>query len=146
MHMGRKRLPHEVPAGASNSPEDELFFITICCKQREINSLAVPEVWERIGESMDYFENKGELAVRAALAMPDHFHALWRFPGTVAMPQVISGFKRWVARYGGVEWQRDFFDHRIRGWESAVEKAGYIRMNPVRAGLVERSEDWLFQR
>lgn len=36
-------------------------------------------------------------------------------------------------------WQRDFFDHRLRSIESAAEKAQYIRMNPVRAGLVNRS-------
>jgi REP element-mobilizing transposase RayT len=146
MDIGRKELDHVVPPGASDSPEEELFFITICCRQRGTNSLALPQVWERIEESMSHFEDRDELNVRAALAMPDHFHALWRFPGSASMPRVVSGFKRWVARYGGVEWQRDFFEHRIRGWESAVEKASYIRANPVRAGFVERSEDWPYQR
>jgi hypothetical protein len=38
--------------------------------------------------------------------------------------------------------QEGFFDHRIRSNESAEEKRQYILMNPVRAGLVARPEDW----
>ena len=61
------------------------------------------------------------------------------------MPQVVAGFKRWVARHGGVQWQSDFFEHRIRGWESAQEKRTYILNNPVRAGLVAEAADWPYQ-
>jgi len=42
----------------------------------------------------------------------------------------------------GIGWQRDFFDHRLRKNEAYLEKAAYIRMNPVRAGLVASAEDW----
>ena len=35
-----------------------------------------------------------------------------------------------------------FFEHRLRKEESFREKADYILANPVRAGLVERAEDW----
>jgi hypothetical protein len=62
------------------------------------------------------------------------------------MRQALSSLKEWVAKQTGVRWQRDFFDHRLRGWESGAEKAKYIRQNPVRGRLVERSEDWPFQR
>jgi putative transposase len=39
-------------------------------------------------------------------------------------------------------WQRGFFDHRLRADESFEEKATYVRMNPVRKGLVGRPDDW----
>jgi putative transposase len=146
MTTGRKRLFHEVPPGATAHPEQEIFFVTICCKARGVNSLALPEVWSRILKAMEHFEQQGDLQVRLALAMPDHFHALWGFGGERSMRGVVAGFKRWVARHAGVGWQRDFFDHRLRSWESGVEKVAYIRNNPVRAGLVERSEDWPYQR
>jgi hypothetical protein len=42
----------------------------------------------------------------------------------------------------GIEWQERFFDQRLRSNESLAEKAGYIRMNPVRAGLVGSPEAW----
>ena len=39
-------------------------------------------------------------------------------------------------------WQDGFFDHVLRDCESYGEKWEYMRMNPVRAGLVVRPEDW----
>jgi REP element-mobilizing transposase RayT len=44
----------------------------------------------------------------------------------------------------GIRWQRDFFEHRLRSEESFREKADYVLANPVRAGLVECEEDWLY--
>ena len=44
----------------------------------------------------------------------------------------------------GRAWQNGFFDHLLRGGESYAEKWNYVRMNPVRAGLVEQPEDWPF--
>jgi hypothetical protein len=35
-----------------------------------------------------------------------------------------------------------FFDHRLRRDESFGQKADYILHNPVRAGFVEKIEDW----
>lgn len=42
-------------------------------------------------------------------------------------------------------WQRDCWDTQLRQGESFGAKCDYIRMNPVRAGLVERAEDWPYQ-
>ena len=142
MDIGRRRFDHVVPPGALLSPETESFFVTICCRERGVNSLARAKVWERMVEAMAHYERIGELRVKLALAMPDHFHALWMFPGRRSMPPVVAGFKRWVARQSGVEWQTGFFEHRLRGWESAEEKRIYILQNPVRAGLVGCVDEW----
>ena len=58
------------------------------------------------------------------------------------MRDSVTNWKRYTANRFGVDWQRDFFDHRIRHDESLDAKADYIRMNPVRKGLCERPEDW----
>ena len=42
-------------------------------------------------------------------------------------------------------WRREFFDHLIRNTESYAQKWDYVRENPIRAGLVSTTEDWLFQ-
>jgi len=39
-------------------------------------------------------------------------------------------------------WQRGFFDHFLRNEESYGQKWNYVRENPVRAGLIQRFEDW----
>ena len=40
------------------------------------------------------------------------------------------------------EWQRDFFEHRLRSDESWREKADYILANPVRKGLITEVSQW----
>jgi len=42
----------------------------------------------------------------------------------------------------GKAWQSGFFDHALRGRESYSEKWDYVRLNPVRAGLVSKPEEW----
>jgi hypothetical protein len=37
-----------------------------------------------------------------------------------------------------------FFDHVLRSRESYEQKWLYVRENPVRAGLVQRVDDWPF--
>lgn len=74
--------------------------------------------------------------------MPDHVHALLRFPAESSMTKTIRDWKRWTSRKLGVPWQDGFFDHRLRQDESVSEKTAYILHNPVRAGLVKNAEAW----
>ena len=77
--------------------------------------------------------------------MPDHVHALLSFPpSTKPLALVIRKWKEWTAKTIGIQWQRDFFEHRLRAEESRREKADYILENPVRAGLVLHPGDWAF--
>jgi putative transposase len=72
--------------------------------------------------------------------MPDHLHLLTSFPEEVAPP--VRAWKHWTGRNIGVEWQRDFFDHRLRHDEKVSEIADYILQNPVRAALVTEWKAW----
>ena len=58
------------------------------------------------------------------------------------MSAPMKAWKRYLARETGIEWQDGFFDHRIRNEDELREKAAYIRLNPVRAGLCNKPEDW----
>ena len=58
------------------------------------------------------------------------------------MSDVVRDWKRLTARRSGVEWQRNYFDHRVRPDEGLQLKTDYIRQNPVRAGLVRSAEEW----
>jgi hypothetical protein len=42
----------------------------------------------------------------------------------------------------GLFWQPRFFDRALRTVKDYYEKVEYIHLNPVRAGLVKRAEDW----
>jgi hypothetical protein len=77
-------------------------------------------------------------------AMPDHLHAIIAFPRELGMATTVKNWKKFVAGKHGVDWQRDFFDHRLRDHHELEEKTSYILMNPVRKGLCQRAEDWMW--
>ncbi len=74
--------------------------------------------------------------------MPDHLHLLVAIPPDKILSQVVGLWKRAISRKLSIPWQRSFFDHRLRNEENFGDKCEYILHNPVRAGLVERAEDW----
>ena len=142
MSIGRKSLPHDLPPTLVPNPLGEVFFITLCCQPRQVNQLATPSAWRAVKETTLHRESSGDWQVSLLLAMPDHLHALCSFPGGKSMRAIIASFKSWLARTHGIRWQRQFFDHRLRSWESAVEKRAYILQNPYRAGLIAANETW----
>ncbi len=136
----RKKLPHERPLWLR--PQDEIFFITVCCEPHGKNQLCYPKVARAIFDSVEFRNQNNISYARLVCLMPDHLHALISFPYERPMKQIIADWKRFLATKLKIEWQRDFFDHRLRRDESYREKADYIRANPVRAGLIAASEDW----
>ncbi|MCZ7604611.1 MAG: transposase [Planctomycetota bacterium] len=92
--------------------------------------------------------------VFAAVIMPDHVHILIepleREPGIWwDLGQLLKGMKGVSARrinklrsINGSVWQDERFDRLIRTETDFIEKWNYIRMNPVKRGLVSEPDDW----
>jgi len=135
----RKHLPHETPPWVSSGA---LFFVTIHCAAREREQLTVPATAELLLNAVAHYHDNDRWFARMFLLMPDHAHALIAFPRAESMTKAVADWKRYTARHAEIGWQRDFFDHRVRVGENWQLKADYIRANPVRKGLVSRSEDW----
>jgi REP-associated tyrosine transposase len=76
--------------------------------------------------------------------MRDRLHMLIGVSGDGQLCNLIRDFKRITTRIGGIDWQRNFFDHRLRHDESENEKVAYIRANPVRGGLIGPNDHWPF--
>jgi REP-associated tyrosine transposase len=85
--------------------------------------------------------------IRIYCLMPTHLHLLAQ-PGSRSLIEFVGAFKKKTAGLAretrGIKklWQRSFFDHRLRSHESEMEQYEYIRMNPVRAGLVDHPDGW----
>jgi REP element-mobilizing transposase RayT len=83
------------------------------------------------------------------VVMPSHLHLFFELPGG-GLKQHVEQFKRWTgheaARLLGVDgrrfWQDEWFDHWSRSAEEDERIVRYIRLNPVRAGLVSDYRDW----
>jgi hypothetical protein len=137
----RQPLPHDVPLWID--PGKEIYYMPISCDKRGINQLATPQTGNALLESVRFRQAKRLWFAYLFLVMPDHVHGLFSFPASTRTLQgAVSDWKRWTARKLGVQWQKDFFEHRLRDDESARAKSDYILANPVRAELVPRPEDW----
>jgi putative transposase len=101
--------------------------------------------WERAGSVHGW-------AVGRYVVMPDHVH-FFAFPAideAKPLSTFIGMWKRSTTRCirqhtPAFAWQSEFFDHVLRSARSYGEKIEYVRENPVRKGLVTRSEDWPYQ-
>jgi REP element-mobilizing transposase RayT len=84
--------------------------------------------------------------------MPDHLHLFCTPNGnqTVGLLKWQSYWRnlstrRWPRPAEKPIWQRESWDRQMRSGESYEEKWAYVRMNPIRAGLVEDLDAWPYQ-
>ena len=134
-----------------------IYFITFCIESRK-SVLANAQAWNICRAA---FEKLDKWRILSAIAMPDHLHIL---AAPASRDASISDFAKWFKRWfneayrtsnhrpsvpeGAAtdwRWQEGCFDRLLRSDESLSEKWEYLRQNPVRAGLVEHSEDWPYQ-
>ena len=139
MHPRRKPLPHHRPAWVD---PNAVHFITINCQPRGTNQLAVTDCWESLRSCVYDLEAKGSWSVLLLLAMPDHLHFLARIASGETISSTVGAFKWRVSMATKVQWQRQWFDHRLRDERQQLQLERYIRENPVRAGLVDIAEKW----
>ena len=136
----RTRLKHFIPSWVQ---DDSVYFITINAVQRHINQLAKPVIAEAIKDSIQIYKDAHKWHPKLVVIMPDHLHILASLNTThFSIVQIVSPWKSYLKRSQQIEWQEGFFEHRIRGRESLEEKEQYLRMNPIRAGLVDNLNAW----
>ena len=124
-----------------------LFFVTFCTADRQ-DWLQCSEIHAAFKDFCLQSPERAEIWIGNYVIMPNHVHVFVSAEGSQALSKWVSSVKGVlvsVHRKTGSEgrtWQSGFFDHVLRGAESYGEKWNYVRMNPVRAGLVARPEDW----
>lgn len=101
-----------------------------------------------VGNSVEFCSRKLGYRLYGYCLMPDHLHVLLS-PGDSGVPlsNWLRDFKSFTTnqnrrRRGSTLWQRSGYDHVCRSAERAETVVAYIVDNPVRAGLVQRWQDW----
>jgi putative transposase len=128
--------------------EIRTFFVTAVTWQRRPIFRAEPIATLFIDTLFRYREQR-RFALHEFVIMPDHFHLLLT-PGPdtsleKSLQLIKGGFSFRVKREmnSNLEiWQGSFTNHRIAGSEDYERHREYIRNNPVRAGLVDRSAEY----
>jgi putative transposase len=142
MFTPRRRPAHGV---LIDPDRPTIVFVTVCTKDRE-PWLATDANHRNL---VDAWTAAEAWLVGRYMIMPDHLH-LFAAPGAMGL-----GLDNWVRYWkrqfrqkcndASQDWQDNHRDTRLRSWEDYDSKWEYVRLNPVRAGLVERSEDWPYQ-
>jgi REP element-mobilizing transposase RayT len=136
----RVRLQHSIPPWVKDG---EIYFITINTLPRGKNQLATPEVATAIKTAIQNYTNSHKWHPKLAVLMPDHLHLLVSLnTARHTIKEIIAPWKGYLAKNQPIAWQDEFFEHRIRDRASLEEKEQYLRLNPVRAKLVNHPEDW----
>jgi|SRR5271165_964667 len=138
----RKHPPNGV---LESETRPTIVFLTVCTAWRAswLANHAIHEALVSIWWSATYWK------VGPYILMPNHLH-LFAWPG-ILNADLDGWIRYWKSQFSNtignrsLRWQSSCFHHRLRSCESADSKRLYMINNPVRAGLVARSEEWPFQ-
>jgi len=132
MHKGRVSL-----AGAR-------YFVT-CSARRPESRLVDALTGRELQLVLVQLEGSDDYKLLCSTIMPDHIHLILRLIGRLSVGQVVGKFKalcRKCEGMKGIEWQRDFFEHRLRPEDNVTGFARYVYMNPYRERLISGDQVW----
>ena len=122
-------------------------------------------------DSLNFYRHKQDFKLLGYVVMPDHVHLiLWPF-GPATVSEIMRDYKKftstritrqakveqieaWTSAFGraGKEtgrshnkvWQDSYWDVNIYSERLLRQKLNYLHRNPVRAGLAEKPEDYVY--
>ncbi|MBV5338180.1 MAG: transposase [Deltaproteobacteria bacterium] len=107
-------------------------------------------VAEIVQNSLLFFDGQ-RYSLHAWVIMPNHVHVLFTPMDDWTLTKIIHSWKSFSAREAnkilgrvGEFWQREYFDRAIRNEQGFNSAVAYIENNPVKAGLCQVAEEWLF--
>lgn len=119
-----------------------VYYVRIRAVSGSPTPLTNPKFAPTLLESALHYHKYARWYCRLFLLMPDHLHALLAFPPDRKMSVIIGTWKGYQAKQHGIQWQGNYFDHRIRNNAELNAKAQYIRLNPVVKGLCSSPNEW----
>ncbi|MFI5059705.1 MAG: REP-associated tyrosine transposase [Candidatus Acidiferrales bacterium] len=127
----------------------QLHFVTFSCYHRK-PLLADPQARDIFVQTLETVHRWYGFWLAGYVVMPEHVHLLLSEPERKNLALVLQMLKQMVCRRlrpaSGKSpfWQARYYDFNVWSEQKRVEKLRYIHRNPVKRGLVERPEDWLW--
>jgi len=126
------------------SDQRVIYFVTICVMDRK-PVLANQRTFRAL---RNVAEKLQDWTLIAAVLMPDHLHVIVAPKDRdFRVGNFAGALKRWMRKEleASWTWQPGSFDRLLRSGDSLQAKWLYLEENPVRAGLVQRPEDWPYR-
>lgn len=143
-----KRLEQDLKYKNSNANRE---YIEECLNKGYGECLLKRKECAEIVENLLLSGNNLNYETISWIIMPNHVHAIIKMKQGNSLSNIV---KIWKGRsafeinkmlgHRGSFWQRDYFDRYIRNERHLLAAIDYVHMNPVKAGLVNKSEDWEF--
>lgn len=140
----RRKDPHHEIIALPGKPT--VVFITLCCTNPNLAWVASPTVHELL---QSIWREATAWKIARYVLMPEHLHFL-AFPGQIDYP-----FRRWMSYWKREftiahkcpqeKFETDYWDITIRSSAHYEERCQYMRMNPVKRGLVADPAEWPYQ-
>ncbi|MGE3609122.1 MAG: transposase [Bacteriovoracaceae bacterium] len=124
------------------------YHVIARCNHKDFFPIHLEAVWEIMVKQLKHAHQEHQLAIHAFVLMGNHFHLLCHTPGA-NLDKIMHGFQRqtsirilsrvqsenhlWGGRY---KWSL------IQSQQHYYQVYRYIFQNPIRAGLVNRVEDY----
>ena len=123
----------------------DLHFITISC-HRHAHLLKSPEACRTLQRILEETRQKYRSHVAGYVFMSNHIHLLISEPEAAPISTAIQVLKQRFSRTRPEEfvWEPRYHDFNVFSNDKRVEKLRYMHRNPVKAGLVEKPEDYLW--
>ncbi len=126
---------------------DRWFFIT--CRVLPRRGILSLSEFACLAQVIHERREKHRFLLTAWAFLPDHWHAIIYPPYPLTISTAIESIKdgttkriNHARREAGILFQPRFFDRALRTVREYHRKVEYIHMNPVKAGLASRPEDW----
>ena len=149
------------------SRDNPAFYLTSVANDR-LPVFQTDKVKQVVASAYDEARKSGGIMIFAYVIMPDHTHLLTdnarrmadvlRFMNGISARRVIdylksNGYSSSLLKLGiqerGDRQKYSLYEHhpnalRITGEDAFMQKVNYIHLNPVRAGLVQHPDDYLY--
>jgi len=111
---------------------------------------ALREPWaaQLVEDALLYFDGD-RYRLLAWVVMPNHVHAVVQMLPGFELRRTVASWKSYTGRRlsshmpdNNPVWLRDHYDRFVRDAEHFAAVVAYVHRNPVKAGLVDRAEDW----
>lgn len=111
--------------------------------------MKTPSVSKMVVDALEFGESQRRLyRMLAYVVMSNHVHLLIETAKpNQKITRLLKGYtarcvNRFLGRTGQALWQDESFDHWVRNPTELARIIQYIEYNPVKAGLVQKPEDW----
>ena len=123
----------------------EIHFVTFSCYRR-IPLLRTIEARNVFVEALGAIRDRYKFSLVGYVVMPEHVHLLLSEPDKALLRVALQALKISVSKRAKERpfWQARYYDFNVFTWSKRSEKLDYIHWNPVKHGLVEKPEDWLW--